>query len=244
MIQPDDADVVSHPSIAMRGDGSYLVTYIRETTSGDDTFDVVGRRVSSSGTVGSEITIFNSSDTSLNTAETAVLSNGNYVIAYTSLTTDHDPEFKIIGQSGAVNSGTGFQISTSLNDETDIQVAALVGGGFVVAWETDNDGSGSGIRYSVYDNSGVAVKANLGGGIAANTTTTGEQVTPDVTALKDGGFVVVWNDQERSGMYGQRFNANGDKVGSEFLVHDGTANGPDSRWPVRWALRHRLCNAG
>ncbi|MCB1486502.1 MAG: hypothetical protein KDJ88_03475, partial [Bauldia sp.] len=228
VIQADDADAVSNPSIAMRSDGSYLVTYIREHTSGDGTFDVVGRRVSSSGTVGSEFTIFDSTDTSTNmadhTAETAVLSNGSYVVAYTALTTDHDPQFKIIGQTGAVSSGTGFQISLSSNDETDIQVAALANGGFVAVWQTDNDGSGSGIRFSVYDNNGAAVKANqFGGGIAVNTTTSGEQVTPDVTALADGGFVVVWDDDQRSGTYGQRFDASGNKVGGEFLVHSGTA---------------------
>ena len=42
-----------------------------------------------------------------------------------------------------------------------------------------------------------------------------------MTALEDGGFVVVWKDAGRTGLYGQRFGADGEKVGGEFLVTNG-----------------------
>ena len=41
------------------------------------------------------------------------------------------------------------------------------------------------------------------------TTTTGDQSLPDVAALKDGGFVIVWRDSERGGKtYGDIFLEN------------------------------------
>ena len=59
---------------------------------------------------------------------------------------------------------------------------------------------------------------------AVNTTSAGNQINPDVVGLKDGGFVVVWQDEQRDGVYGQRFDAAGNTVGSEFLAGSGTAS--------------------
>lgn len=53
-----------------------------------------------------------------------------------------------------------------------------------------------------------------------------EQSQPAVAALTDGGFVIVWQsllqDGSYWGVYGQRFNAVGVKVGSEFQVNTKT----------------------
>ena len=53
---------------------------------------------------------------------------------------------------------------------------------------------------------------------------------PSVTALKDGGFVVVWgganenNDDYSMGISGQQFDRLGNKQGGEFQVNTNTAN--------------------
>ena len=163
-IQADDGDKVWNPSVAMRSDGSYLVTYTRERDS-DHTFDVVARRVSASGTIGDEVTIFNSGATAKHAAEAAVLSNGNYVIGYEVFVDadDSDVQFKIVGQTGAVpnGGGSGFQVSLAGAKETDVQLAALKGGGFAIVWRSSNGGPGD-IEYAVYNNNGGAVKV-LGG---------------------------------------------------------------------------------
>lgn len=224
-------DVLSAPSIAASSDGGYLVVYTRERDS-DGTFDIVSRHINANGTVDAEQSVFDSASTSSNSAtheaEVVALANGNYVVAFIHPDNNFGPQFKFVGQNGAVSgggAGPGFQVSISDDEETDVQVAALAGGGFVVAW-TGVDGDSSGIRYSVYNSNGAAVKADqLGGGILANTNTAGVQYGPDVAGLADGGFVVVWHDSQRNGDYGQRFDASGNKVGSEFKVADGaTAN--------------------
>ncbi len=233
LIQDDDNGADTHvqfyePSIAVQDDGSYLVTYLRQDASGD-AFDVEARRVNANGVVKGEHLIYVTADTTDNSpphAEVAALSNGNYVVAYdTGVSGDSDPEFKIVGANGVpLNDGTqhGFQISLSSNDQTDIQVAALKGGGFVLAWTTDNDGNGLGVRYSVFDNNGgnVKVAGQFGDGLAVNTTTAGHQFNADVAALEDGGFVVTWDDIQRGGVYAQRFDAGGNMVGHEFHVGD------------------------
>ena len=67
----------------------------------------------------------------------------------------------------------------------------------------------------------------LGGEFQANAYTTGNQVFADVAADADGDFVVVWRsdgqDGDQGGIYAQRFNAAGTKVGGEFRDNTVTA---------------------
>ncbi|MBL4693237.1 MAG: cadherin-like domain-containing protein, partial [Magnetovibrio sp.] len=68
----------------------------------------------------------------------------------------------------------------------------------------------------------------------ANTFTPGEQGWSGVTHLNDGGYVVAWHSAAQGdttltawhnfGVYAQRFNANGTKVGQEFQVNTTTAD--------------------
>ncbi len=223
VIRPLAGPDIGSVSIAVRADGSFLVTYVRE--NGDSSFDVVGRRVGSNGVVGDEITIFDSGDADRTFAEAAALSNGNYVVAYQNLAGvgDRDIEFKIFGQTGDPLPDA-FQTPLSLDDETDPQVAALTDGGFVVVWQEADDGSGAGIRAAVFDDNGQNVSGNVS--FAVNTATSGDQITPDVIGLKDGGFVAVWDDDAAGVIRGQRFDATGNKVGTEFVA--GNASGEDS----------------
>ncbi len=107
--------------------------------------------------------------------------------------------------------------------ENDPHVVALAGGGFVVVWRNDfSDGTGDpGIQATVYDNNGVVVN-NF---IHVNTTTAGDQKKPEVAALADGGFVVVWDDDGLL-IRGQRFDANGSKVGNEFTENFSVEDNP------------------
>ncbi len=60
-----------------------------------------------------------------------------------------------------------------------------------------------------------------------NTTTAKEQKFPDVAALSDGGFVIVWQSNEqdgaKEGVFGQRYDSNGSAVGSEFQINTETS---------------------
>ena len=74
----------------------------------------------------------------------------------------------------------------------------------------------------------VGVETSYSGGdeIQVNTQTSDSQYRSNIDSLTDGGYVVVWqsNNQDGSswGIYGQRFDAEGAAVGSEFLVNTTT----------------------
>ena len=92
---------------------------------------------------------------------------------------------------------------------------------------TDSNGLSSVATVSVTVTDLVSLSAT--GESLVNTTTTDEQRNPEVTALSDGGYVVVWesNGQDGSGLglYAQRYDDSGSPIGGEFQINTETANG-------------------
>ena len=123
-----------------------------------------------------------------------------------------------------VAAGSEFLVNTETgNFQEDPVVAALTGGGFVVAWESSGQ---DGDRNGIYGQRFNADGTTAGDEFRVNTHTPNSQTEPSVIALSNGGFVVTWTsrDQEtannaRDGVYGQRYNADGTPAGDEFLVN-------------------------
>ena len=95
----------------------------------------------------------------------------------------------------------------------------------VVVWRSNNqDGSGSGIYGQRFDANG----SNAGSEFLVNTATSSDQISPEITALSGGGFVVVWSswwgDNDYNSVQGQVFDDAGLPVGSEFRVNTETQN--------------------
>jgi hypothetical protein len=99
-------------------------------------------------------------------------------------------------------------------------------GNFVVVWEDGGglDGSSYGVFAQRFDSSGV----KLGVEFQVNTYTTSYQRSASVSYDSSGQFVVVWEsdgqDGDLNGIFGQRFDAGGGKLGVEFQVHSFTSN--------------------
>jgi hypothetical protein len=95
-------------------------------------------------------------------------------------------------------------------------VTALAGGGWVVSWRSGADGGS--VLVQQYDAAGSAV----GTPALVNSSPAGfSQAGAEVLALADGGYVVAWTapDGSASGIYTQRFDAAGGKVGGATLVN-------------------------
>jgi hypothetical protein len=136
--------------------------------------------------------------------------------------------------------GSEFLVNTATADNQDTaQITALANGGFVVTWEDDSAGAGG----ATGDSDGEAIKAQVfladgtrvGSEILVNTATTGNQETPLIIALADGGFAVTWQDESLGAggapgdsdglaVKAQVFLADGTRVGSELLVNTATTS--------------------
>ena len=103
-------------------------------------------------------------------------------------------------------------------------------GGFVVTWETNKTGEDG---LGIYGQRLAANVTKVGSEFQINTYETSDQIEPKVTGLTGGGFVAIWNSKEQDnspgttqdwGIYGQRYDASGNKSGSEFRVNSTTVN--------------------
>ncbi|HEY7228915.1 MAG TPA: cadherin domain-containing protein [Pseudolabrys sp.] len=113
--------------------------------------------------------------------------------------------------------------ATGQTNQDDSKITALTDGGFVVTWEGSNgDGNGLGVKAQVFDANG----GKVGDEITVNTQAIGDQDGRAIAALAGGGFVITWTDPNGDGssnsVKGQRFDAQGNKVGDEFLVNTTT----------------------
>jgi Ca2+-binding RTX toxin-like protein len=132
--------------------------------------------------------------------------------------------------------GTAVTASTQVNNSPGVAesygippaVVGLANGGFVIAWHENStalqDRDGSSVHAKIYNADGVQMSVEF----VVNATFRSQQVVPDVVALQDGGFVAVWSDSSSAAgaidfdIVGQRFDAFGARVGSQFTVNTGT----------------------
>ncbi len=127
---------------------------------------------------------------------------------------------------------TEFLVNTrTRGSQINPAVAALAGGAFVTTWTDDGcppgDAGGPDVRAKLYDAAGPPIR----GEFLVNTETIDYQCDPKVVGLRDGGFVVVWQDfsgrcGDASGtsIKAKTFRPNGNLLRDEFLVNVETAD--------------------
>ncbi|MDA1231571.1 MAG: Ig-like domain-containing protein, partial [Planctomycetota bacterium] len=148
---------------------------------------------------------------------------GNFVVVWTSLNQDGDiagvygQRFDSVGNTV----GSEFQVNTIWTSaQRSASVAMDADGDFVVVWEDkDLDGQNEGIFAQRYNSLGVAQGAQL----QVNTNWPGKQSSPEVAMDAAGNFVVAWTDNwldgHNEGVFAQRFDKDGNPLGSEFQVN-------------------------
>ena len=205
-------------SITALNDGGFVVTWSFDGQDGSGA-GIYGQRYDSAGAaVGGEFQVNSTTAGNQWQSSTTALNDGGFVVIWSSYYDDG-----IYGQrfdsAGATVGGRFHFNSTNASFQWESSTTALNDGGFVVTWSSDGqDGSGAGIYGQRFDSEGVAVGAEF----QVNSTTYNIQSESSTTALDDGGFVVTWSsdgqDGSASGIYGQRFDSDGQKVMEEPAV--------------------------
>ena len=242
----------SGSSTAALNDGSFVVTWTSDLQDGDY-YGIYAQRYDLDGDVnGAEFQVNTYTTSNQWKSSTAALSDGGFVVTWTSDLQDGD-YYGIYAQrydaNGDVN-GAEFQVNTyTTSEQYGSSTAALSDGGFVVTWHSDlQDGDGYGIYAQRYDVDGDVNGAEF----QVNTYTTSTQTSSSTAALNDGGFVVTWTsvgqDGDNSGIYAQRYDVNGDVNGAEFQVNtyttsyqnnSSTAALNDGGFVVTWESYHQ-----
>jgi hypothetical protein len=141
----------------------------------------------------------------------AALHGGGYAVSWGEIADGN--VYTALGASGAPHAVTFDGAAASVGTAAPLpHMAALAGGGFVVAWDSySNDPRGfslSDIFFQRYNDAGNKV----GDIVQANIDSGSGRYDAAVAALSDGGFVVTWQaraDFDGNGVFGRRFGADG-----------------------------------
>jgi len=227
------------PAVAADAAGNFVVVWSSSGSAGTDTdgSSIQGQRFDSAGNPqGSEFQVNNYTTGGAGSVAVARAGAGEFIVVWASgASPGSDTSFNSIQARLFDSTGTPlanqFQVNTYTTSFQLFPAVATAAGNFVVVWES-NGGSGSDpTGYSVhaqrYDGTGTP----QGGQFQVNTYTTSSQGLPGVTADAAGNFVIVWGSTGSSGsdaslesVQGQRYDAAGVALGSQFQINTYTNN--------------------
>ena len=213
------------PGLAAAGtSGDFVVTWNGPDASG---IGVLAQRFNSSGVPQGGVLSVNTNTGSYQhlvsiTSIKAGPNAGGFTIAWQDgATGQYDVKARMYDASGTPLTGEiGIAMEAGVN-EGQVDITILNDGSMAVTWQTSSDpfmGSTYDVFLQMVSSSGVKV----GSVVRVNTTLYSNQADTSVTALGNGGFVVVWHSWNDAGAYdimGQRFDATGTKVGGEITLN-------------------------
>ncbi|MEM8558754.1 MAG: T9SS type A sorting domain-containing protein, partial [Bacteroidota bacterium] len=226
-INASTTDAQFSPDIGMDAEGSFVVAWTSGELSGagQDIDGIFARRFDMGDGEG-EFLVNTSPQGTQQQVSTAMNAIGDAVVVWESVPQDGS-SFGIFGQRydpEGLPEGSEFQINTYTAGPQSLPEVAVDGdGNFVVTWVSyGQDGSGSGIFGQRYRATGTP----QGPEFQINAYTVGDQTLPDVAMDATGDFVVTWASYGQVGsgssIYAQRYHADGNPDGGEFLVNVDT----------------------
>jgi S-layer family protein len=219
----------TQPALASTGAGDFVVVWRSQVGDGSG-YGIFGQRFDHLGAkAGSQFQVNTYTTGDQDYPAVAGAGNGSFVVVWESKYQDGSSE-GIFGQRFGlkpsispflpptlVKVGSEFQVNTYTTGSQSGPAIAMNGeGGFVIVWNSF-DSRGDNVIGQIFDASG----ARVGSEFQVNTSTLGAHSEPSVGFDGAGNFVVAWTgpDVQSYGVFAQRFDRTGTKVGPEFLVN-------------------------
>ncbi len=241
-----------NPSITALDGGGWIVTWQSLNQDGSGTGIYQQRYTSEGAAVGGESLVNTFTPNPQDDPDVTSLADGGWVVAWQSSLQDGD-NYGVYQQrynaDGTLRGVETIVNTTTASSQAGARLTALSDGGWTVTWVSKNqdDPTSAGIYQQRYDATG----AKVAGEVLVNTTTAGDQLNPTVEGLADGGWVVAWHseyDGSSSGIYQQRFKADGTRDGAETIVNTTISDTQsfakvaglvDGGWVVTWTSKNQ-----
>jgi hypothetical protein len=211
--------------VASDDDGNFFVVWDSEHQR-VNRWEVIGRRYDASGgSLGGELQISGSTTVSNFYPAVAPAGDGSFAVVW-GRGSSADLFGRLYDASGNAVGGE-FQVNTyTTGTQYSPRVASDDDGDFVVVWESAVVNPD--IRGRRFDKSGEPV----GGEFQVDSSPSFYQSTASIASAADGAFTVLWSswgqDGSEWGIFGQRYDPSGARVGGEFQVNTYTTG--SQRW--------------
>ncbi len=238
------------PAAAMTVQGDLLVTWASHAGA-EQIYDIRARLFKDRSAAAPEFTVNTTLSHTQTNPDVAADPSGNFIVVWDSW--HQDGSDKGVYAQRIANAGTKtgdeFRVnSTTAYSQAKPSVQYFPNGKFVVVWESWKQDHSSPAGYGVYgkifnaDGSASSAEFNV------NTFVIDYQWYADVETFSDNTFAVVWCSWEQDGfdggIYLQRFNGAGEKIGPEQPVNQTTSEyqwlpkikaGPDDSFVIIWS---------
>ncbi|OED47542.1 hypothetical protein AB838_12860 [Rhodobacteraceae bacterium (ex Bugula neritina AB1)] len=241
-INTTTTDYQTSPEAITLEDGSVLVTWVTGSSLTNGRGELYAQRVDADGKFGDEIAINPNSTASYSkTADITALEDGGYAIVWyeyhgsSSNRSVYLQQFEADGTPVIHTDAAGTPLTGPVRvpdpayyNQTDPEILALNGGGYVVTW-TATKGFSQGVVLSdsaggIYGQMFNGNGAPAGSEFHVNTTTADDQEHSRMVALENGGFMVLWkHDGSPDQLRFQKFYSDGTPSGGEGTLATGAA---------------------
>ena len=216
-------------SIAIDADGDFVITWTSDDGQDGSGLGIFAQRYNADGIpVDIEVQVYSVTSGDQASPSVAMDADGDFVITWHS---DDQNGLGIYAQRYNANGneeGIEFQVNSHTdNIQSGPSIATDADGDFVITWastgqDDPNDSNTSGIFAQRYNADGN----KTGNEFQVNNHIAGAQSNPSIAIDAGGDFVIAWNsdgqDSNASGIYAQRYNANGSTADGEFQVNTTT----------------------
>lgn len=192
------------PKVSIDDDGSFVVVWHGQFSSGDDDSgaSVQARRFAATGLpLGPELQVNTVTAEWQSNADVAHLADGSFVVVWQSRTSagDDNDDFSVQARRFLADGspvGPEFQVNTyTTSGQQQPRIAADDEGNFVVVWSSfgspGTDDAGASIQAQVFSTAGRRIGPNF----QVNQTTAGHQSAPAVARDGQGRFRVAWSNE-------------------------------------------------
>jgi len=228
------ADVQNEPVVGTDSAGKFVVAW---ASFGQDT-DLEGvyfRRFNADGTPGSNEIAVNQTTKEEQFAPALAVDrsagfDGQFAVVWTSYLQAGGAAYDVMGRCFAASNnplGNEFMVNTYTTNNQDNAAIALVPQGpsrYVVVWSSYGE---DGDNYGIYAQRLSPTCSKQADPFKVSTTSANVQSQPVIAADAAGNFVVAWRslnqDGDNYGVYAQRYDNAGNKVGAEFKMNPVTA---------------------
>ncbi len=213
-----------YPSVASNGE-NYLVVWHSMGQDGSGAGVYARLLDNEGGKIGSEFRV-NSYTSSDQFYPSVASDGGNYLVVWCSLEQDGDGA-GVYGQlvsNEGVKVGLEFRVNSCTDNSQESPFVESNGTSYLITWySVGQDGDGAGVYGQLVSNEGI----KLGAEFRVNSYTINSQSSPSISSDLSN-YLVVWQsyaqDGDRSGVYGQISDNEGNLVGAEFLVNTQISN--------------------
>jgi Ca2+-binding RTX toxin-like protein len=235
------ASTLDSPEVATLPSGGFAVSYTqgfgKGTPGTDPGFEVKTVVYNGAGASYGGIQSVNAdADGPQQNAATISLGGGRFISFYSDQGADPDAPDAVQTLKGhiytadgiSITDGGTFTFAASLAKDTTPGVTALADGRFVVTWTAPSGtGTGHDIMAQVFKANGTGYIAD-GAAITVNKSLPGDQTSPSVTMLRQGGFAITYLDHSQTGAPRVAlavYDENNNPVGGDTIISERALDG-------------------